>query len=141
MNNMKILGRKEYLRKWRKENPGKTKEYARKNYLNNPEKIKASNCKWREKNRLHIKEYDKLPLVYAKHRIRTKHGGCLTIKWLKKAIYETTGIETQIHHDWIKKTADYNFVCILPAKEHRQGVIKPIMMVENGFGVVLFDKS
>lgn len=47
--------RKEYMKKWRKENPEKCRAHCKKWYIKNPEKVKNARKKWMSNNKEKIK--------------------------------------------------------------------------------------
>lgn len=95
---------------------------------NKPEKVSANN---HEKNRKggkyysHCLKYNSTGLSGKRHRIRIKHA--VFYRPYKKIIAP----ESQIHHQWVPRTADYTGVALVEADQHRYGYIDVIQILEG----------
>jgi len=113
------------LNEWRRNNPEKVKaNVKRQNLRLNPE-INRKGGKYYEK---HLKSH-KTGLQGEKEiirRIGRAHWG----KY-KKIIAP----QSEIHHEWIPNTANYNGIALVEAQQHRYGIIDPIVILEGSISI------
>ena len=113
---------------WRKNNNQEKKNQADQLWReNNPEKIDQYAKESRKDGKYYAKRlmYEKTGLQKEKRKIRHNHSR----KWQKyKGNWLT---ETEIHHEWIHETADYNGIAIVDKSEHRHNIINPIEILEG----------
>ena len=126
--------RNESSRKYHSEHREESNIRSKGWYKGNPEKVEENRKKQRKGGIYYEKKLraDQTGLRGERNRIRKKHAK----RWRKyKGNWLT---ETQIHHEWIEGTAEYQGIAIVDKMEHQYGIINPIVILE---GVVVIRPS
>lgn len=103
-----------------------------------PEEAKIHNdeislrCGKRYKKHL---EYMRSGLPGERHKIRTKHGK----PWSKYKKIIAPG--SQIHHEWIPKTAKYRGVALVETGAHRYGIVDVIQILKGEITLLTEEKN
>jgi CTP synthase (UTP-ammonia lyase) len=120
--------RKEKVKEWQQQNPGKVCAIQKKSRENNPEKVKARAQKSSRKGGKYYeykKNYNATGLQGDRNRIRNKHRH--QYQRFKHIIAPTS----QIHHEWIPNTADFRGAALVETDQHQYGVVNPIVILEG----------
>lgn len=99
--------------KWRKENPGKVSAY---NY--------GTNRKGGERYTAKLL-YMSTGIPGERQRIREKHG------YKYRPLKQIVAPDSQIHHEWIPRTAGYTGVALVEKDQHMHGFIDVIKILEG----------
>jgi hypothetical protein len=121
-------------KKYREEHKGKEeyrekeKAYNRKYQEENPEKVIANH---QEESRKGGNRYDKhlkdnrTGLQGVKNRIRSDH------RTQYKPYKDIIAPDSQIHHEWIPKTAEYTGLALVEAEQHMHGIVDVIEILDG----------
>lgn len=79
--------------------------------------------------------YHMTGLPYARRLIRNKHG----LKW--RLFKQIIAPESQIHHEWIPRTADYRGTALVETNQHQHGIIDVIQILEGKITLLTEDET
>ena len=117
-------------RDWRRTHPEEKSENNRLWRLDHPEEVKVNHHKAYSKGGKyydHRFKYDSTGIRHERKLVRGKHSR----RWTPyKKIIDPEGL-TQIHHQWIPKTADYRGVALVEKDQHQHGFIDIIQILEG----------
>ena len=102
----------------------KTKKYKEEH----PEQVKADNRELIRKGGKYYdkhQEYQHTGLQGARNRIRNKH------RRQYKPYKMIIAPESQIHHEWVPKTAEYTGVALVEADQHMHGFVDVIQILDG----------
>ena len=137
------MKKEEYIEKYGKESYEKMQEQSRNWQAYRREEVRAAHKEWRENNPEEVilhgregcrkggkyydknREYNTTGISGERYRIRIKHA--VFYRPYKKIIAP----ESQIHHQWVPRTADYTGVALVEADQHRYGYIDVIQILEG----------
>jgi hypothetical protein len=123
---------KAYTKKYREEHLEETKAAVKKYHEEHPEEIKAHNQKaHQEQCRKGGKYYDRY-LAYEhiglrgdRNAIRKKHAHQY------KPYKQIIAPDSQIHHEWMPKTAEYRGLALVEKEPHQYGIVDVIEILEG----------
>jgi cellobiose-specific phosphotransferase system component IIB len=111
-----------------KKTPEQVNAYNRKYRKDNPEKVKIDH---QEACRKGGRRYNK-NLEYKRNGIQGEKNSTRTIHAKQYKPYKAIiAPDSQLHHEWIQKTAEYRGVALVEADAHRYGIIDVIQIL-NG---------
>lgn len=123
---------KEQAGEWRKAHLDEVKDIDRKWRENHPEKSKANSIKSnREAARKggryykHKQKYITTGLQRDKNRIRIRHGKRY------KSYKQIIAPDSQLHHQWLPETANFQGVALVEKGQHMHGFIDVIQILEG----------
>ena len=94
----------------------------------NPKKVKAQSQQQCRKGGRHYEqhyEHKMKGIPHARHLIRQRHGQ----RW--RSFKKIIAPESQIHHEWLPKTANYRGVALVEKDQHQHGYIDVIQILEG----------
>lgn len=100
-------------RLWREEHPEKVKEGGQEHNRKGG-KYYEQRCKYRS-----------MGIPHKKDLVRGEHRRCYM------PYKQIIAPESQLHHEWILKTADYRGVALVEANNHQHGIIDVIQILEG----------
>jgi hypothetical protein len=118
----------EQSRAWKKAHRAEANAYAKKYYEEHPEQVIANQ---HEANRKDGKRYDKkmrymsTGIPGARCRIRCNHNKQY------KPYKDIIAPESQIHHEWVPKTAEYRGIALVEKEPHQYGIVDVIQILDG----------
>ena len=125
------------VKKYQDAHPEQARERGKKWRETHPEQVQANH---QEEYKKGGKHYEKTLIAHhsgvpgEKNRIRAKHG-----KQYRpyKAIIAP---DSQIHHEWIGKTAEYRGIALVETKPHQYGIIDVIQILDGEITLLTEDE-
>jgi 3-hydroxymyristoyl/3-hydroxydecanoyl-(acyl carrier protein) dehydratase len=108
--------------------PEQSREYDRARRERNPEKVKAKGRKVSRSDGAYYKEhmqYRQTGIQGEREKIRCAHG----YQW--RPFKRIIAPESQIHHEWIPKTAEYRGVALVEKEAHQYGIVDVIEILDG----------
>lgn len=130
------MNKADFIKKYGKEKYEKQQEQTQDWRTTHPERALISTQK---RHRKDGEDYEKTKLYgmnklrHARELIRIKHRQ----KWRK--FKRILAPESQLHHEWIPKTADYRGMALVEANQHTHGYIDVIQILEGK--IILFTEA
>ena len=121
-------GEKAHARKWRAEHPEEKKASDKSYRAEHPEEIKADSqkaCRKGGKRYERNLKYKQTGLQGEKNKIRNNHAN--QYRQYKALIAPNS----QIHHEWIPRTAEYRGVALVEKDPHQYGIIDVILILDG----------
>jgi len=116
------------VKKWKEEHREQAKAAVKKWQEEHQEQVIANHQEGNRKGgRSYAKhlEYTQTGIPGERHKIRTKHGR----EW--KRYKNIIAPESQIHHEWVPKTAKYRGVALVEKDQHMHGIVDVIEILEG----------